>query len=70
MANANEQWLLGGDCTKCRRQKYCQKDCKVHGQQVRRDIHSYIMSKTKFGVIQELLDDAIKHKEKSKNGRK
>lgn len=27
---SNEQWVRGGDCTKCRRQKYCSKDCKQH----------------------------------------
>lgn len=24
----NERWLTDGDCTKCRRQKYCSKPCK------------------------------------------
>lgn len=24
----NEQWKDGGDCNKCRRQKYCNKPCK------------------------------------------
>lgn len=25
--NDNEQWKHDGDCTKCRRQKYCSKEC-------------------------------------------
>lgn len=24
----NEQWLRGGDCSICRREKYCSKPCK------------------------------------------
>lgn len=24
---SNEQWKQGGDCSKCRRQKYCKKKC-------------------------------------------
>lgn len=24
----SEQWLLGGDCSVCRRHKYCSKPCK------------------------------------------
>lgn len=27
MTNENEQWLLDGDCSKCRREKYCSKPC-------------------------------------------
>lgn len=25
----NDQWLQGGDCRICRRQKYCSKPCKT-----------------------------------------
>lgn len=25
----NDQWLQGGDCNICRRQKYCTKPCKM-----------------------------------------
>lgn len=27
MTNENEQWLLNGDCSKCRRKNYCSKPC-------------------------------------------
>lgn len=27
MANENEQWLLNGECNKCRRQSYCSNPC-------------------------------------------
>ena len=27
MPNENEQWLLSGNCSKCRREKYCSKPC-------------------------------------------
>lgn len=26
--NENEQWKSGGDCSKCRRQNYCSKECR------------------------------------------
>ena len=25
-----EQWLLDGDCDKCRKEKYCDKDCTAY----------------------------------------
>lgn len=28
MPDVNEQWLSSGDCSKCRRNKYCSKPCK------------------------------------------
>lgn len=27
MASTSDQWLLEGDCKKCRRAKYCSKPC-------------------------------------------
>lgn len=26
---SNEQWKTNGDCSKCRRKKYCSKDCNA-----------------------------------------
>lgn len=28
--SVSEQWENGGDCEKCRRAKYCHKECKQH----------------------------------------
>ena len=42
----NDQWLQGGDCRICRRQKYCAKPCK--------------MSKTRRErITQELITEAV-----------
>lgn len=30
MNNLTEQWKLEGDCSKCRRQKHCNKACKAY----------------------------------------
>ena len=27
---SNEQWKTDGDCTKCRKQKYCSKPCNAN----------------------------------------
>lgn len=27
---SEDQWKEQGDCEKCRRQKYCKKECKAH----------------------------------------
>lgn len=29
MNDDNERWLSDGDCSKCRREKYCSKACKA-----------------------------------------
>ena len=35
---SNEQWKSGGDCSKCRRKKYCKKECSEHKRLVNRVI--------------------------------
>lgn len=42
----NDQWLQGGDCSKCRRQKYCSKPCRM--SKIRKE-----------RVMNELLTEAI-----------
>lgn len=37
--NISEQWKLDGDCSKCRRSKYCNKDCKAHNHRRQAYIH-------------------------------
>ena len=34
--NETEQWLLEGDCKKCRKEKYCGKGCKANDRFVTR----------------------------------
>ena len=33
---SNEQWKQGGECSKCRRQKYCKKECSEHKRMIDR----------------------------------
>lgn len=33
-----EQWNLLGECTKCRKEKYCSKPCKAHKKNVQRKV--------------------------------
>lgn len=42
----NDQWLQGGDCRICRRQKYCSKPCRT--SKMRRE-----------RITQELITEAI-----------
>lgn len=45
MAESNEQWLLNGNCNKCRRQKYCSKGCKRNKISTQRAINRFITDK-------------------------
>lgn len=38
MDETRDRWLTDGDCTKCRRQKFCSKPCKRHKGAVQREI--------------------------------
>lgn len=40
--NPNEQWLLDGICSECRKQSYCKKDCKRHIRRTQSLVSSYI----------------------------
>ena len=39
---ANEQWLLNGICSECKRQKYCTKGCRVNRLRARRALQGMI----------------------------
>lgn len=41
---SNEQWISGGDCSICRRAKYCSKPCKESKRRAYRDVVSTTMS--------------------------
>lgn len=45
MPNENEQWLLNGDCSKCRREKYCSKPCTRCNRKTKAMIQGMISSK-------------------------
>ncbi len=39
-----DQWLLSGDCCRCRRAKYCNKPCKASQRRLQRNIMGAAMS--------------------------
>lgn len=53
--NISEQWKLNGDCSKCRRSKYCSKDCKAHDRRQQAYLH---------GAVCEAMIKTILKKEK------
>ena len=38
-----EQWLLDGDCDKCRKEKYCDKDCSAFKKVMAKAMHEAYM---------------------------
>lgn len=40
--NETEQWLLNGECSKCRRQNYCSKPCTKYTRGMEREMRSLI----------------------------
>lgn len=53
----NEQWKSGGDCSKCRRNKYCSKPCKESIRTRDRIIYEAILEKTKMGKILRIMNE-------------
>ena len=43
-----EQWLLEGDCDKCRKEKYCDKDCSAYKKTVAKSLHNAYMKALKY----------------------
>lgn len=40
-----EQWLLNGDCSKCRRKNYCSKECTRYKRRTEAELHSLMANK-------------------------
>ena len=40
-----EQWELNGDCSKCRREKYCSKPCTKNKRRTQTVLHSLVSNK-------------------------
>lgn len=55
----NEQWKTDGDCSKCRRQKYCSKACKVCKREFRRTMMRAVDEAT-GGMYSQLMNRAYK----------
>ena len=54
MSADNEQWLSGGDCTKCRRFKYCSKLCTVAKRRRTAEVNAAILD-----VATKVMRDAL-----------
>lgn len=40
-----EQWLLNGDCSKCRRKNYCSKGCTRYKRRTEAELYSLVANK-------------------------
>ena len=59
-----EQWLLEGNCNKCRRDKYCSKPCKKSKIRRQRAISGFItnkMNEKTNGLYGYILREAFKN---------
>ncbi len=50
----NERWLTDGDCSKCRRHKYCSKACSANNRRVRRTVLNALDNATGNVVVANL----------------
>lgn len=50
----NEQWKLRGDCSVCRRNKYCKKGCTLAKRRQKEEVHNLV-----FGAINEATGGAF-----------
>ena len=41
---SNDQWKTTGDCTRCRRQKYCSHQCTANKRAAQKEIANTIIS--------------------------
>ena len=58
MPNESEQWLLNGDCSKCRRNNYCSKACTRCKRKTKALMQSLVanaMNKATGGVMEEII---------------
>lgn len=51
----NERWKTDGDCSKCRRAKYCSKDCTARKRRMRAFISEAIVKATGIDRIREAM---------------
>lgn len=54
----NEQWKGGGDCQKCRRAKYCKKECRAAREYKRRIISQIIRERTGIDAMERAIHNA------------
>lgn len=51
----NEQWKNGGDCSKCRRQKYCSTICKENRKLLTHTVYQ-AMDKKMGGILGKIVN--------------
>jgi len=57
----SEEWLDGGDCTKCRKQKYCSNECTAHKKKVAEERADFMRAlMIKAGIPSEIVKHADK----------
>ena len=57
----NEQWKRGGDCNKCRRQKYCGTRCKPYKDNIDVTIHNlayHVLNQATGGAYGQIMEKA------------
>jgi len=57
----SEEWLDGGNCTKCRKQKYCSHECTAHKNMVAEERTNFMSAlMIKAGIPSEMVGYANK----------
>lgn len=51
----SDQWKLGGECNKCRRQQYCYTRCSANSKLTRQRILDAIKQKTGIDKIEQVI---------------
>ena len=51
----NEQWKLDGDCDKCRRVKFCSKECTVRRKRVDQEMMEFIERRTGISALRGIM---------------
>ena len=58
MNDLTEQWNLDGNCSQCRRKKYCSKRCKAYLESMSKELKSTIINSNigkKTSIIMSML---------------
>ncbi len=55
---SSDQWKAGGDCSICRREKYCKTECTEHQRRLQRFVRSAFY-KTKAGKLMAAIEKTL-----------
>ena len=59
MVAETEQWLLSGDCSKCRKSKYCSKRCTANSKAYTAALKKFIERKTGLEKIKDVMRQKV-----------